>query len=138
MQFSGDVFKKRIVSHLSGPSVVTKKPDHPQQARTQQELGDLLGIKDDREFLESAYQRILGRPCDISGLVSYLEALSNHVPRRIVLQTLLDSEEAKGRPAISRGEETTKRGFLEENSRTHHADGPRHTQESNSRQIRFD
>lgn len=110
MEFSAEVFKKRIASQLALPSALTRKPVIP--ANTQKDLDDLLRIKDDREFLQAAYQRILGRACDVSGLVNYLEALSNHVPRRSILQALLDSGEAKAKPSVSPPPETLKRGFF--------------------------
>ena len=110
MDFSSDVFKKRIASHLRSAAAVTPGP--LRQGYTQQEVNDLLHIQDDREFLESAYQRILGRPCDVSGLVNYLEALRNHTPRRVIIRRLLDSDEAKAAKAIVKGSDTLKASFL--------------------------
>jgi FkbM family methyltransferase len=61
------------------------------------DLSDLAAIPDDERFLREAYRRILGRDCDISGLVSYSELLRRHVPRRVVLLQIINSEEGKQR-----------------------------------------
>ena len=98
MQFTPLSLRRRIASHL--PAVLpgmlppaASAPKSPEPPSSE----DILRIQDDREFLEAAYQRILGRPCDISGLASHLEALRRHVPRRVVLRRLSESKEARSR-----------------------------------------
>ena len=64
---------------------------------TKVDIADLAGIADDEQFLKQAYQRILGRECDVSGFVTYLELLRRHVPRRAIVAELMKSEEASKR-----------------------------------------
>ena len=94
MQFTPLTLRRRIASHL--PAVLPQAATGPER-REKQSTEDILRIQDDREFLEDAYQRILGRPCDISGLASHLQALGRHVPRRVILRRLSESKEGQAR-----------------------------------------
>ncbi len=102
MEFSEDLFKRRIAAvlptHLADRVGKVREPStngsvHPQVT----DVGDLPRISDDERFLQEAYRRILGRECDVPGFVNYLELLRGHVPRRIILLQLINSEEARSR-----------------------------------------
>jgi len=66
-----------------------------------QDPQSLLRISDDREFIQAAYRSILDRDCDPAGLVSYLEALNRHVPRRVILSRIAQSREAQAKPGAA-------------------------------------
>src|SRR5262249_11851208 len=57
----------------------------------------LLKIADNREFLEAAYRTILRRECDPAGMMIHLEALQRHIPRRVILRRIAQSEEAQSK-----------------------------------------
>ncbi len=101
MEFSKDLFQRRIKAQLSReptsayiPSVV-RSASLQSAAVTRKEIDELVRISEDRAFLEAAYRRLLSRECDISGMANHLDALRNHVPRRVVIQRLLDSDEGQ-------------------------------------------
>ena len=100
MQFTPLNLRRRIASHL--PAVLPRGASVPKRSESHS-TEDILRIQDDRAFLEAAYQRILGRPCDISGLASHLEALGRHVPRRVILRRLTESKEARSRSTEQAG-----------------------------------
>ena len=60
-------------------------------SRVKGRLGPVL--QSDRAFVESAYQRILGRPADRDGMQTYLAALRNGMGRMDLLLELAHSEE---------------------------------------------
>jgi len=102
MEFSEPMLKRRIAAMLpsrpAGSRVEQNGPDGDNAVQSQTvDLSDLAAIPDDERFLREAYRRILGRDCDISGLVSYSELLRRHVPRRVVLLQIINSEESKQR-----------------------------------------
>ena len=102
MEFSEPMLKRRIAAMLpsrpAGSRVEQNGPDADNAVQSQTvDLSDLAAIPDDERFLREAYRRILGRDCDISGLVSYSELLRRHVPRRVVLLQIINSEESKQR-----------------------------------------
>lgn len=102
MQFSEDIFKRRIAALLPAKTV-GKGPNgrgEPVPSLPKQDPIDLSGlwsIVDDEPFVQEAYRKILGRECDVSGFVNYLELLRRHVPRRVVVLQLVESDEAKRR-----------------------------------------
>lgn len=61
------------------------------------DLSGLWSIIDDEQFVQEAYRKVLGRECDVSGFVNYLELLRRHVPRRVVVLQLVNSDEARRR-----------------------------------------
>ncbi|MGD0618384.1 MAG: FkbM family methyltransferase [Bryobacteraceae bacterium] len=63
------------------------------------DLSDLCSIANDEDFVQRAYQRVLGRDCDVAGFVNCLEMLRGHTPRRIILLNLVNSDEARARAA---------------------------------------
>lgn len=102
MEFSEHMLKRRIAALLparsadcrgSANGIRGNDPDLPQAV----DISDLPAIPDDEGFLREAYRRILGRECDVSGFVNYLELLKRHVPRRIILLQLINSEEGRRR-----------------------------------------
>jgi len=102
MEFSRDLLKRRIIALLPASSVESLEdqngrrrndPDQPPIV----DVSDLPLVDDDEKFLQEAYRRILGRDCDVSGFVSCLELLKRHVPRRVILLQLINSEEGKRR-----------------------------------------
>jgi len=101
MDLSVHLLRRRIAGALQTRSEIASEPSseatsspHPQAVI---DLSDITAIADDEQFLKEAYRRILGRECDISGLVSYLELLRKHAPRRVILTQLVNSDEAKKR-----------------------------------------
>ena len=102
MEFTEDVFKRRIAALLPARAAGRRVngdghagPSSSQQ--TPADLSSMWAIIDDEQFVQEAYRRILGRECDVSGFVNYLELLRRHVPRRVVVLQLVDSDEAKRR-----------------------------------------
>ena len=97
MEFSEEFFKRRIAALLPPRAAAGARnaPDHPTKAPI--DLSSLWSITDDEQFLQEAYRRILGRECDISGFINYVEILRRHVPRRVVALQLINSEEGRGR-----------------------------------------
>ena len=102
MEFSEHMLKRRIAALLPARSVDSRgsgngfrgnDPDQSQRV----DVSDLPAIADDEVFLRAAYHRILGRECDVSGFVNYLELLRRHVPRRVILLQLINSEEGRRR-----------------------------------------
>jgi FkbM family methyltransferase len=100
MDLTADLLKRRIAGALppKAPSVATAngRPTVPDRL-DEVDVADLAAIADDEQFLKQAYRRILGRKCDISGFVNYLELLRRHVPRRAIVSELMNSEEARKR-----------------------------------------
>ena len=101
VEFSAETFRRRLASGLT-PGVERNGTSTEHRSVTPEDLDKLLTIQDDREFLQHAYRQILDRPCDVYGMVTHLEALANHVPRRTVIQTITNSDEAKGRRSVAR------------------------------------
>src|SRR5580693_4837587 len=101
MDISEQLLKRRIAALLPKRSgQPTVRNGHPADgvARTQTvDVSDLSAIANDERFLKESYRRILGRECDLPGLVNCLELLQRHVPRRTILLQLINSEEAKAR-----------------------------------------
>jgi FkbM family methyltransferase len=102
MEFSEHMLKRRIAALLPARSADARRsangirgndPDLPQAV----DISDLPPIPGDEGFLREAYRRILGRECDVSGFVNYLELLKRHVPRRVILLQLINSEEGTRR-----------------------------------------
>jgi FkbM family methyltransferase len=100
MDLTAELLKRRIAGALppKAPSVATAngRPTVPDRL-DEVDVADLTAIADDEQFLKQAYRRILGRECDISGFVNYLELLRRHVPRRAIVSELMNSEEARKR-----------------------------------------
>jgi FkbM family methyltransferase len=102
MEFSEHMLKRRIAALLPPRSVDSRgsgnghRANDPERAQTV-DVSDLPAIADDEGFLRQAYHRILGRECDVSGFVNYLELLKRHVPRRVILLQLINSEEGRRR-----------------------------------------
>ena len=101
MEISERLFKKRINAllpknsdHATVPIGLSK--NEPGRAHTL-DVSDLLAIIDNEDFLRESYRRILGRECDVPGLVNYLELLQRHIPRRTILLQIMNSEEATAR-----------------------------------------
>lgn len=90
MEFTAEIFRKRIVASLGGA-----QEENRAETQTAADLEQVLRIQQDRDFLEAAYQQILGRPIDPGGLASYLEALANNTSRRLVLKRITESDEAQ-------------------------------------------
>ena len=102
MEFSEDIFKRRIAALLPAKAAGRRVNGHgePGPSTPKHDPTDLSGlwsIIGDEQFVQEAYRRILGRECDVSGFVNYLELLRRHVPRRVVVLQLVDSDEAKRR-----------------------------------------
>ena len=101
MEFSESIFKRRIASVL--PASASRHPPLDREGGASSaavaaiDVSDLCLIRDDEEFVQEAYRRIIGRECDVSGFVNYLELLRSHVARRIILLQLINSEEARRR-----------------------------------------
>jgi FkbM family methyltransferase len=100
VEFTEEVFKKRIAALLPakaaaarGNSADANQVNH----KAPIDLSGLWTIPDDEQFLQEAYRRILGRECDISGFINYVEILRRHVPRRVVVMQLINSEEGRRR-----------------------------------------
>ncbi len=95
--YTKEFFRKRLTAQLRIPA---GSNGHPTSA----DADALIRIPDDREFVSAVYRTYLGRDCDLSGMVHHLESLQNHVPRRVVLARVAESEEARrsgGAPAAS-------------------------------------
>ena len=86
--FTTELFRDRLLLGIAGSRRQTTQS-------TVKNLESLLEIPEDRDFVEAAYQEILGRPADLAGLSGYLEALNRHVPRREILSRIAASTEAK-------------------------------------------
>jgi len=108
MEFSRHLLKRRITALLPPRSVESVEdrnglggtdPKHFQTV----DVSDLTSVANDEKFLHEAYRRILGRECDISGFVSCLELLRRHVPRRVILLQLINSQEGKRRGVLFSG-----------------------------------
>lgn len=101
MEISQQLLKRRIVALLpkrSGEPEVRNDLGADATAGTQNvDVSGLSAITSDENFLRESYRRILGRECDLPGLVNYLELLQRHVPRRTILLQLISSEESKAR-----------------------------------------
>jgi FkbM family methyltransferase len=101
MEFSELMLKRRIAALLPARSADSRGSangirgnlDLPQAV----DISELPAIADDEGFLREAYRKVLGRECDVSGFVNYLELLKRHVPRRIILLQLINSEEGRRR-----------------------------------------
>ncbi|HEY2011895.1 MAG TPA: FkbM family methyltransferase [Bryobacteraceae bacterium] len=102
MEFSEDIFKRRIAALLPAKAASrgVNGDGHAAQSSSKQDPTDLSGlwsIIDDEPFLQEAYRKILSRECDVSGFVNYLELLRRHVPRRVIVLQLVNSDEARRR-----------------------------------------
>jgi len=103
MEFSEHTLKRRIGALLPARSV--NRRDRHQNgvgqadaARSETvDVGGLSAISDDEGFLREAYRLILGREVDVSGFVGSLELLRRHVPRRVILLQLINSDEGRDR-----------------------------------------
>jgi FkbM family methyltransferase len=102
MEFSEHMLKRRIAALLPQRSVHSPggvnglKGNNPELSQVV-DISDLAAIPGDEAFLREAYRIILGRECDVSGFVNYLELLKRHVPRRVILLQLINSEEGRRR-----------------------------------------
>jgi FkbM family methyltransferase len=97
MNFSRDVFRRRIVSGLTSgePDAAKINERQPEPGSdTVVDLSDLCSIPSDEEFVKRAYRAILGRAYDVGGLVYWQERLRALTPRRVVLLEILNSTEA--------------------------------------------
>ena len=100
MEFSANLFERRITRLLppwaggtiDGSGYSAQAPNH-----LTIDVSDLCSIAEDRRFIEEAYSRILGRGCDLVSLANCLEMLDDHIPRRVILLQLINSDEAKRR-----------------------------------------
>lgn len=99
VEFSESLFKKRIASLLPAQAAAPARQAqaHGNSNNGAVDLSDLWNIGDNEEFVQEAYRLILGRECDVSGFVNYLEMLRANVPRRVVVLQLVNSEEARGK-----------------------------------------
>lgn len=103
MEFSEHTLKRRIGALLPARSV--NRRDNRQNGLGRGDavpsetvdVGGLSAISDDERFLREAYRMILGREVDVSGFVGSLELLRRHVPRRVILLQLINSEEGRER-----------------------------------------
>lgn len=96
MRFNKETFRKRLDGQLNR----LPHTELPLSAADRNPQSILL-INDDREFLRAAYRSILGRECDPAGFLSYLEALRRHIPRRVILSRIAQSQEAQSKPGSS-------------------------------------
>ena len=102
MEFSEHMLKRRIAALLPVRSAESRgsangiRGNDPELSQAV-DISDLAAIPGDEGFLREAYRRILGRECDVSGFVNYLELLKRHVPRRVILVQLVNSEEGRRR-----------------------------------------
>jgi len=102
MEFSEQMLKRRIVAVLPARSGDSRGSANGIRGNDPDllpavDISDLPAIPGDEGFLREAYRRILGRECDVSGFVNYLELLKRHVPRRVILLQLINSEEGRRR-----------------------------------------
>lgn len=106
MEISAQLLKRRIAAALpaSGRSTAEGALRHDRTDRgLVSKMSDLLAIPDNEQFLKEAFRKILDREPDISGFVNYLELLQRHVPRRAILVSLTNSDEAKQRTLARSG-----------------------------------
>lgn len=102
MEFSEHMLKRRIAALLPARSADARgsangsRGNDPELSQAV-DISDLAAIQADEGFLREAYRRILGREYDVSGFVNYLELLKRHVPRRVILLQLINSEEGRRR-----------------------------------------
>ncbi|MEZ5351933.1 MAG: FkbM family methyltransferase [Bryobacteraceae bacterium] len=89
MAYTQEFFRKRLEAQLRTLPATNGHPTADPDA--------LIRIPGDRDFLMAAYRSYLGRDCDLSGMVHHLESLQNHVPRRVVLARIAESDEARAR-----------------------------------------
>ncbi|HWF46117.1 MAG TPA: FkbM family methyltransferase [Bryobacteraceae bacterium] len=100
MQFTKDLFKSRISAGL--PSSLSGEfngsaPGNLDRKFPTVDLGALVHIPEDDSFIRESYRRVLNRECDPGSFINCLEMLRRHTPRRILLQQLIQSEEAQRR-----------------------------------------
>ncbi len=89
--YSRDFYRKRLSLELA----VSKSAPKRIGFNAAEDTPKLLQIRGDQEFVEAAYEQILGRAADDAGLAGYLDALRNKTSRREVIQRLASSEEAR-------------------------------------------
>ncbi|MEZ5399834.1 MAG: FkbM family methyltransferase [Bryobacteraceae bacterium] len=90
MPTTKEFFRKRLTAQLGTGAAASA-------SALVADADSLVRIADDREFLRAAYRAYLGRDADISGLAHHLESLRSHVPRRVVLARIAESDEARAR-----------------------------------------
>lgn len=84
----------RLQTRGSRPQLVLDMVRSPEYVHLQLDRSaDLLALSDDEEFLNAAYQRLLGRPTDPSGLRHYGGLLAARAERTDVLRALVGSDE---------------------------------------------
>lgn len=88
MVYTKEFFRKRLTAQLHATPGTNGTP-------ADAEL--LIRLPDDRQFVAAAYRGYLGREPDLAGMMHHLESLQNHVPRRVVLARIADSDEARAR-----------------------------------------
>jgi FkbM family methyltransferase len=67
------------------------------------DVSALVHIPEDDSFIRESYRRILNRDCDPGSFVNCLEMLRRHTPRRVLLQQMVQSEEAQRRGVSFKG-----------------------------------
>ncbi len=61
-------------------------------------VSKLLGLENHRDFIKESYYKVLDRPVDEQNLeILFLQLDSGGVSREIILNSLIDSTEAKGK-----------------------------------------
>jgi FkbM family methyltransferase len=106
LQFTKDLFKARISAGLvpaQSHEVNGSQAERVQHKFPVVDLGVLLPLPEDDTFIRESYRRVLGRECDPASLVNCVEMLRRHTPRRVLLQQLVNSEEAKRRGVAFEG-----------------------------------
>jgi FkbM family methyltransferase len=100
LQFTKDLFKARISAGLPSPQPAEGNgsgPGNPDRKFPVVDLSALVHIPEDDSFIRESYRRVLNRECDPGSFINCLEMLRRHTPRRVLLQQLVQSEEAQRR-----------------------------------------
>ncbi len=97
MEFTAETFRRRISRSLASAGSASGGATGLPGGGSVVELADLLTIPENEGFVREAYRRILGREHDLAGYVHFLGLLRVHVPRRVILYQLANSEEARRR-----------------------------------------
>lgn len=106
MQFTKDLFKARISAGLpsSQPGEANGSgPGNSARSFPTVDLSALVHIPEDDSFIRESYRRVLNRDCDPGSFVNCLEMLRRHTPRRVLLQQMVQSEEAQRRGVSFKG-----------------------------------
>lgn len=72
-------------------------PGNPARSIPVVDLSGLVHIPDDDSFIRESYRRVLNRECDPGSFINCMEMLRRHTSRRVLLQQLVQSDEAQRR-----------------------------------------